>query len=260
MENKDKQFLDTLLMDLSNLDFKKFHNLLFVIAGISSPTIPLIFLFKKELIKEYDLIGVLIISIIINSIITFFLRILVLMNDTNRVNIKTNISFIKFSIYLKKQEKLKIKEEFKNKILKSNNSKKIIFYRFWINIRAMRIKIFDKRISKLDEKIKQTLEESELLSKTSFKVNSCFEMAILINMSMGLCVIFYKSLVCLGKSKVNFNIMLESLIKGYILIIIFTILSWLILKISNQIVKRLRIYKEMYEKENTNNEIKENTN
>ncbi|MBW4863329.1 MAG: hypothetical protein KZY57_10945, partial [Paeniclostridium sp.] len=69
MQNNNKNFLDEILNEVSKLEFNKIYNLLFAIVGLICPSIPIIFLYRQDVIKKFDLIGTLIIAITINSII-----------------------------------------------------------------------------------------------------------------------------------------------------------------------------------------------
>ena len=40
MQNDNKNFLDEIINDVSELEFKKIHNLIFCIVGLLSPTVP----------------------------------------------------------------------------------------------------------------------------------------------------------------------------------------------------------------------------
>lgn len=70
----NQKIIDTCLNELSELKFDKTQNILRVLIGGSSPIIPLIYLYRKDLFEKMDFIEVLVIGICINMILLFMIN------------------------------------------------------------------------------------------------------------------------------------------------------------------------------------------
>ena len=232
MQNENKNFLDEIINDVSELEFKKIHNLIFSIVGLLSPTVPLIFLYKQDIVKEFSLIGVLVISITINAIIVLFLRVLFLFMDTTCLYYKVNRMSIKIKSYRKKSIKLDSKEEFIKKILeKEKNKFELVLLKLYLKIRELKLKSFDKKISRLECKSTKLNAELELSKeKDDFNMNRCFQSAILFNLITGASIIFFKVLTILNWININFKQILIAMLFLYLGIVLdciyYGIMSW----------------------------------
>lgn len=233
MQNDNKNFLDEIISDVSELEFKKIHNLIFSIVGLLSPTVPLIFLYKQNVVKEFSLIGALVISITINAIIVLFLRVLFLFMDTTCLYYKVNRMSIRIKFYRKKSRKLDSKEEFIEKILeKEKNKFELLLLKFYLKIRRFKLKSFDKKISRLERKYKKLNVEYELSKeKDYFNMNRCVQCAILFNLITGASIIFFKVLTILNWININFKQILIVILLLYLGIVLnciyYGIMSWI---------------------------------
>lgn len=108
-----RDFKDMILFDISESEFRKLNNILLVILGSISPSMPLILLFRVDLIERINMILLLIILISTNLITTI---IVVAFYD---IAIRFKLDFIRSNI-----EKIKIKININIKKNKKNKKKR----------------------------------------------------------------------------------------------------------------------------------------
>lgn len=223
LEKNNISFLDKILNQLYELDFSNIKNLMVVILGITSPLLPLIFLYRRDLVKELELTGVLIFALIINSILIIF--------DTIIYKIKCKkdleLMLIRAKIISKNTEDLINSNQLSNiYVLNKNNQ-------------------LDEQLDKIEkaeqssQQIKNNLDILKNICKTiklrlneiknekSYENNS-FEMAFLNNIVIGLIVIIVKFLSYLNICNISLKNLVIIIFSGYcggIVILISTILK-----------------------------------
>ena len=203
MQNNNKNFLDEILNEVSKLEFNKIYNLLFAIVGLICPSIPIIFLYRQDVIKKFDLIGTLIIAITINSIIALLCRISITSIKNNLIECKKykckiiNLNLNKNIIKLSKM----LEVNFNNKNIKKE-------------LKRIRIKVinFKNTIRKLDTEIEE-------MSK-----NLTFIEAILYNIILGAIILIFKALSILGIIHVSFKIILKCCLFIYFFMFIYDVI------------------------------------
>ncbi|HAT4302983.1 TPA: hypothetical protein I9089_003126 [Clostridium perfringens] len=203
MQNDNKNFLYEILNEVSKLEFYKIYNLLFAIVGLICPSIPIIYLYRQDVIKKFDLIGTLIIAITINSIIALLCRIIVTSTRTKSIQCKKYKCRI-INIKLKKSI-TKLNENIGTNL----NNKNIKKYLKKIKIKSINLK---NTIKNLDNEIEE-------LSK-----NLTFIEAILYNIMFGAMILLFKVLSILGILYVNFEIVLKSCLAIYSFMIIHNVI------------------------------------
>lgn len=151
-----KDFMNIILFDISESEFRKVNNIIMVILGSVSPSLPLILLFRADLIERINMILLLIILISTNLIMT-----IVLAAFYNLV-IDSNLDFIKSQMM-----KIRIK-------ININNEKD----------RVKRNKKFNVKLNKLNRKY--------ISKKSETGYNKVFMSMLVFNIVVGFFIIFAK--------------------------------------------------------------------
>lgn len=246
-EKKDGEFVYSLLSDIVELKYERLYNLMLGIMGIASPIIPIIFLFRRELINEVNIIFILIISIIINLIIFVICIIFVTINRQFGENLKYNIIALKATrlrvnnykqrIIIKKIECRTILLE--NKI--SKNIEKIDFIKkIFLKLQTIWIKKTVCKVESKSKKIDKNIEEIEtLIKKYEYEIEKKdksidFIEVIVMNTIIGGTVVLLKAISYLGVDYINFKYIIKFTIIMYLFIasrFIFKYIFKLIIKI-----------------------------
>ncbi|MDU3584436.1 hypothetical protein [Clostridium butyricum] len=159
------KIFELFLKDIGEKELKKIDYIVMILIGLFSPTVIILYLFKPELVKQYDIFKIILICMTIN-IIAFYMLSLAL-NATE--NIKLEIIKRK-----KKSYDGKIKEKLKQyRQINSNNTEKQEIF---------------KKIKKLYIKRKPLIEIIKLKNLIYIRKNS-FINASIINMIIGLITI-----------------------------------------------------------------------
>lgn len=162
----EMSFLKELVNDITNGEFKKMHNIVPFIIALVSPTIPVLFLFKSDYVKENDIFKMLLICISINIVFSYTVYIFISGFNTLKKLVRKKKSYILL---------LKIKKLRKNYKEINKHKEKLIW---------RRRRNFLKRIQLVKKRNKL---EAKLLEKDDSYFSANF-----INMVMGLAVVCIK--------------------------------------------------------------------
>lgn len=243
-KNKDvRNFLDSILFDVVSLECEKLLNLIIIIIGLLSPIVPLIFLFRKDLIDSMNLIAVLIISILINAII--LVMGIMLNGGIRQKKISYLISKLEkktLSLELKHKRnksginKFKLMLDKSVKINKHNNCQKdsnkkglFIKIRFlYLELYAKYLEVKSKKITNRSNIINSQVENiKKKIDNKDQKEDLYF--AVIVHLIMGIMIIAYKTTQYLGLLNIDFRYVLQGLLIMYIIIygryLIFEILN-----------------------------------
>ncbi|MBY6916034.1 hypothetical protein [Clostridium botulinum] len=148
--------------DIGNGEFKKIDCIIMILIGLFSPTVIILYLFKSELVKQYDIFKIILICMTINVIVFYMLSLIL-----------NAIENIKLEIIKHKEESYyyKLKQELKQyrQINCGNHKKKEIF----------------EKIKKMHIKRKSLIEKIKFRNVIYIRKNSFIDAAIL-NMTIGL--------------------------------------------------------------------------
>ena len=264
LEKNNKTFVDEILNELSELDFSKIKNLMVVCLGILSPLVPLIFLYRRDLLKELELIGVLILALTINSILIMFNTIIYKLKERKDIELllmKTETMVEKdrdiiscFELLNKFYDKkilIKCLEKDFSCIddLKENNElieqlekvRDILLIKDGIIINEEEIYIQGNNSKKiLEENIKKINKRLEGIKNKKVYENESFEMAFLVNIVIGLIIIILKVVSYLNIYSMSLKGILIVIIMGYCGGIFSLINANLKLKYTEFKLKRIR--------------------
>lgn len=243
-KNKDaRSFLDSILFDVVSLECEKLLNLIIIIIGLLSPIVPLIFLFRKDLIDSMNLIAILIISILINAII--LVMGIMLNGGIRQKKIRYLISKLEkktLSLELKRKRnksginKFKLMLDKSVKINKHNNcqkysNKKGLFLKIrflYLELYAKYLEAKSKKITNSSNTINSQVENiKKKIDNKDQKEDLYF--AVTVHLIMGIMIIAYKTTQYLGLLNIDFRYVLQGLLIMYIIIygrcLIFEILN-----------------------------------
>lgn len=256
-ENRNIGFLENMLLDLSQSKYDKFYNLMLIIIGISSPIIPITFLFRRDLLNENNIIYILIITIIINIIIFIFCIIFIRVDRSYGQKLKYNIIDLKttkLEVSNYKLHKLITKLEYrKNLSIYSGKFKFInmIFIKFnniYIKLIKKYVKIKINKIEKSTKKIRIMMKKYIYgIEKKDDSLD--FKDAIVLNTVAGAEVILMKVISYLDVNYINFKYVIILTITMYLFIAIKAIIKS-VLKVIIKIITLLYrlIYKDNLKK------------
>lgn len=219
--NAVKGAVDSIILDIAEFKYDKLYNLMLFIIGISSPVIPITFLFRSDLLEKDNIIYILIITIIINIIIFIFCTIVNRLNRWAKIYLSAKvIEYYMFKIKKINDKLMKQMERNKKIIMRFNrnksNNKLNRFPRERLIIRNNNkmIKIVDITANKIDiyrEKSEKHMEYyRNEISKRKNKEDKKdeiedFKGAISLNTMVGLVVIIAKSTSFIGVDNINFR-------------------------------------------------------
>ncbi|MGL4572014.1 MAG: hypothetical protein ACRCVJ_13225 [Clostridium sp.] len=108
----NQNFWNICLNEISELKFDKTHNILIVLIGVSSPIIPLIYLYKKYLFEKMELTEILVIGVCINLILLFMIKYI---NNLKNL-LKIYCQYLKLDLEMSsiKASKVLLKKSFKS--------------------------------------------------------------------------------------------------------------------------------------------------
>ena len=124
--------------DISNFQYGKIRNLMMGFLGVLSPMIPLVFLFRKDLVESIDIIPLMIIIIVVNCLLFVHLLTLNMLRRSSELSIK------RYDI--------------------QKNLNKIEYLHSKLNL------LFEKDNTKKDKLIKKNRKNEKLIAKCKLKI------------------------------------------------------------------------------------------
>ncbi len=216
----NQSIFDICLNELSELKFDKTKNILIVLIGGSSPVIPLIYLYRKDLFEKMDFIEVLVIGICINIILLFMINYISFFKNYLKIycqhlKLDLEMSSIKASNVLLKKYIISAFKNIENKDI--NKLDRLT------KIKLKLAKVFQDKEEKGYSNLKTTIKY--IKDKRTYEVfNYDFLIAINMNIIVGAVVILIKLLTFIKIIDINFKEICWILIFLYSIILLICIL------------------------------------
>lgn len=242
--------IDMILNDLLVFKFDKLINIIMALIGMLCPFVPIIFLFRKDIVIEIGFWQILLITVLANCIVLIWIFLLGLVNKTFKIDmldLKIKLEYKKidkinkkaeasFQVYLKKakefqessaqlMEEIKITKE--NKEYEKTDDIQIKIEKskiqsFKNNIYALKCKRYNSLVKKKNRKAKEKLNKLDSLYKMNSK-SHIFIDSIIYNIILGMFVFGLKGMNYFIEvyPKINVYIKINFTFSKVIAIIIF---------------------------------------
>ena len=222
---------ENILSDIAQFKYEKFYNLMVGIIGIASPTIPIVFLYRRDLMEDNNIIFILVITIIINIIIFVFCVISNRIYKSSRTILNhrsINLRIVISEISIIKSEKASYKLNKKSELMleKSNNFNEMrtinkVFFKLQLSfieksINKFKIKINKRRRNNI--KVRNDIEKLRRAAKNKDEDDD-FRFVISLNTIIGVLIIFYKAMSYLGMNFINFKYIIRNTMIFYAVIV-----------------------------------------
>lgn len=235
---EERNFLDMLLCDTSDLKLRRIFNVVEVFLGFISPSIPLLFLYKREWLEHLGIIYSILGCIAINAIIVVLLKSVLDLGD--HIYIQYSLWRCKKESYINRILVIKLKEFIYKKNIKSEKVKNLI------------CEYSTTKLEKRTDKVQKVITKIERKNGEGKERN--YYMSLIYGISIGGIMILYKGLSVLYEIFINidFRYVLETIMIMYgvhIARIVLLCLGYLF----NKIMTSLLDYYYRYIYRNSNN-------
>ncbi|EHK2365039.1 hypothetical protein [Clostridium perfringens] len=223
--------LNKVIEELFQFKFEKFNNIVYILVAFLTPTLPMLFLFKKEAIKTYTLIGSLILVVTINLCIVFSLKIIFTLGKVWSTMNKFNyFCVLEIMLNNRKEKKInKINKKYCGRLLEKEL--KEIEEKYQLKLK----KLAEKKTKVVNDLGNFSTKESE---------GDVYKKISAVNVGIGIFLICLKATSICFKLKVGLDGAMFSVSGAYMLIVIQFILIYLckvILKLIYKLIKNKKV-------------------
>ncbi|MDU4320142.1 MAG: hypothetical protein E7I47_12620 [Clostridium sp.] len=237
----NKSFVEQILANASKLEFININNLIQSVLGLLSPVVPILFLYRSDVINKINITGAIFIGITINAILligtsVIFQSLIISMMTGTVIRAEKINSFNKFAIKLfhKDTKKLEMYVDERVRSIKENGDYRK--YRIRINILRVKGGIFKFVLTRSTRKVDNLIYKFKKIKEKDD--NLIFYFSVFWNILLGGTVVLGKMLTYMELSSINFQGMLKQISICFLLIAIYGLVLK-VLRIYNKIMKKI---------------------
>lgn len=237
----NKSFVEQILANASKLEFININNLIQSVLGLLSPVVPILFLYRSDVINKINITGAIVIGITINAILligtsVIFQSLIISMMTGTVIRAEKINSFNKFAIKLfhKDTKKLEMYVDERVRSIKENGD--YSKYRIRINILRVKGGIFKFVLTRSTRKVDNLIYKFKKIKEKDD--NLIFYFSVFWNILLGGMVVLGKMLTYMELSSINFQGMLKQISICFLLIAIYGLVLK-VLRIYNKIMKKI---------------------